>query len=168
MGGWSIKTVALMALVISYFLVLGADIFGQLVIAVTAFEAPPRSLSMFQGDYVYDSGPFWRVLTSLAMLLAALALALNWRTQRRNLLLVFFAAFMVINAVSLAYIFPAYGELVSSPFSDSVDPDLLGRGAAWRRLALTRWLISVAFGFLPLVALTRPGDILAQPESPSA
>ena len=159
MGRMSIKTATLMGLIISYFLVLGADIFGQLAIAVTAFEAPPRSLAMFQGDYVYDSGPFWRVLTSVTTVLAALALALNWRTQRRLLLLVFFVAFMVINAISLAYIFPTYIELVSSPFSDSVDPELLVRTEGWRRLALARWLVSVAFGFLPLVAITQRDDV---------
>lgn len=147
----------LMALGASYFVLLGADIFGQVAIAVTAFEAPPRSLAMFQGDYVYDSGPFWRAATSLTTVLAFLALLSNWKTPRRALVLAFVVAFLVINAVSLGYIFPAYGELVSSPYSDSLDPELLGRARSWQRLAMTRWVVSMAVGFLPLLALTRSG-----------
>ena len=148
--------VALIALVVSYYIVVGADIYAQAAITPVALEAPPRSLAMFQGEYVYDAAPFWRVTTTLTMVLFAVALGVNWKTTRRRLLLGAFLAFLVINIVSFAYIFPEYLDIVGSVYSDTVDPELVSRGAAWRKLALGRWAVVTMLGVFPLVALAKP------------
>ena len=160
-----LKNVALITLIISLFVVVGADLFAQVVIASTVLAEPPRSLEMFQGDYAYDSGGFWRVATSLTMLLFVIALALNWRTPRRWLLLTSCIGFVIINALSFAFVFPEYLDIVSSAYSDTVDPDLQGRGAAWERIALVRWGAVVVLGVLLLLALARPTSDAVQAEA---
>ena len=145
----------LMALVVSFFLVLGADLFAQVAITPTVLEAPPRSLAMFQGDYVYDGGPFWRVTTTLAMVLFLVAVVLTWKTERRRLVFGGFIAFMIINVVSWWYIFPEYLDIVGSTYSDVIDPILVDRGASWRKVALSRWTLSMLVGITPLWALVR-------------
>jgi len=149
----SATDVVLLALVICYFMVVGADLFAQMSITPAALAAPPGSLAMFQGDYVYDGAPFWRITTSLALLLFAITVLLNWRTNRRSLLLTGFVAFVVLNVVSWLYIFPEYLSIVGSAYSDTVDAELVARGAAWRRLAGTRWVIAFLIGLFPSLAL---------------
>jgi hypothetical protein len=100
-----LKVITLVALIISYFVVVGADIYGQVVVARTVLEAPPRSLLMLQGEYVLDSGSFWKVATTLPLILFVLTLAFNWKTPRRRLLLISFAGYFVINALSFPFVF---------------------------------------------------------------
>lgn len=150
----------LLALIICYYIVVGADLFAQMSITPVALEAPPRSLAMFQGEYVYDGAPFWRITTTLVTLLFAAAVAVNWQTSRRRLVLVGFVAFIVLNVVSWYYIFPEYLDIVGSPYSDTVDAELMTRGAAWRRLAVTRWVIAAVIGLAPVLAIVQrsPGE----------
>lgn len=53
------------------------------------------------------------------------------------------------------FVFGEYLDIVSAEYRDMIDPELLGRGAAWKRLALVRCAVVVAVGLLPLVALAR-------------
>ena len=151
-----LRTLAVIALVISYFIVVGADLYGQIVIAWTTLEAPPKSLAMLQGEYVYDSAPFWKVVTTIPLILFAVSTITNWNTSRRRLLLISFVAFFAINALSFPFVFHEYLEIVSSPYSDTIDLELQRRGAAWKRLAIGRCALVVAVGILPLLALSRP------------
>lgn len=159
-----VKTLILIALVINYFIVAGADIFGQAAIAWTVLDAPPRSLDMFQAAYVYESAPFWRVTTTLLLVLIVAALIANWKTPRRRLLLITLVGYVVINAVSFAFILPEYGALVSSEFSDTVDLTLQARAATWEWVAFARWAVFTALGVLPLLALARPTAAQVQQE----
>jgi len=151
----TLGTAALIALILPYFIVVGADLFGQTVLASMAFSEPPRSLAMYQGDYAYQSASFWKINTTLIGVLFIAAAALNWSTRRRWLILISLVGFIIINAVSFGYIFPMYGELVSSTYSDTVDPELQQRGAAWLLIAKVRWVAFTGLGVLLLVALTR-------------
>jgi hypothetical protein len=151
-----IRVATLIVLIMSYFVVVGADIYGQIVVARTVLEAPPRSLSMLQGEYTLDSSAFWRVVTTLPLILFVAAIVANWRTPRRRLLLISFGGFFVINALSFPFVFGEYLDIVASAYSDTIDPELQRRGAAWERLAFVRFAVVVALGILPLLALARP------------
>ncbi len=82
-----VQNIVLIGAIISHFLLVGADAFGQAAITPIALSAPPASLSMYQGEYVYDSAPFWRITNAIALGLLMLAVIMHWRTPRRNLLL---------------------------------------------------------------------------------
>ena len=149
------KNYVLIAAIMAHFVLVGADIFAQVAITPVALSAPPASLAMYQGEYVYDSAPFWRTANMVALFLLIAALAINWRTSRRNLLLAWLAGSIIVSILSLGYVFPEYTEIVSSAYSDSVDQGLYQRGADWQVIAFIRWLVFAGMGMLPLVALSK-------------
>ena len=153
-----VRALSLIALIVSYFIVVGADLYGQIVVAWTVLEAPPSSFSMLQGEYAPDSKRFWQVVTTIPLILFVLSIVANWKTPRRGLLLTAFVAFFIINALSFPFVFGEYLDIVSAEYIDVTDPELLSRGAAWKRLALVRCAVVVAVGLLPLVALARPEE----------
>ena len=150
-----VRAVSLIALIISIFVVVGADLYGQIVVAWTVLEAPPRSFSSLQGEYALDSKRFWQVVTTIPLVLFVLSIAANWNTRRRGLLLTAFVAFFIINALSFPFVFGEYLDIVSAEYRDVTDPELLSRAVAWKRLALVRCAVVVAVGLLPLLALAR-------------
>jgi hypothetical protein len=153
-----LSTVVLMLLIISYFIVAGANLFGTVTIATTAFAAPPASFAMYQGEYGYDGSHFWAIAPNVVLALYILALIVNWHTPRRSLLLISFGGFVLVAAVSAFYIFPEYQSITSVPYSDTVDPALKARGTFWQTIDLVRWLIYVGFGSLLLFALRQPEE----------
>ena len=151
-----IKNLLLIGAIITHFMLVGADTYGQTAITPIALSAPPASLAMYQGDYVYDPAPFWQVTNTVALIFLVAALLINWRTPRRTLLLLTLLGSIVISAISLGYIFPEYTDIVSSTYSDTVDPELQARGSTWSVMAMTRLFAFGLLGLLPLWALTKP------------
>ena len=150
-----VKNIILMAAIIAHFVLVGADIFAQVAITPVALSAPPASLTMYQGEYVYNSTVFWKPTNMIALGLLVVALAVHWRTSRRNLLLVWLVGSIIISILSLGYIFPEYTEIVSATYSNTVDPELVERGATWRVIAFARLLVFAGIGVLPLMALSK-------------
>ena len=153
-----VRNASLIALIISYFIVVGADLYGQIVVAWTVLEAPPSSFLMLQGEHVLDSKRFWQVVTTIPLVLFVLSIVANWNTRRRGLLLTAFVAFLIINALSFPFVFGEYLEIVSAEYRDVTDPELSSRGAAWKRLAIIRCAVVIAVGLLPLAALARSDE----------
>lgn len=149
------KNYVLIAAIMAHFVLVGADIFAQVAITPVALSAPPASLAMYQGEYVYDSAPFWRSTNMVALILLIAALVSNWGTSRRKLLLAWLAGSIIVSIVSLGYIFPEYTEIVSSVYSDTIDRELYQRGADWRIIAFARWLVFAGIGVMPLIALSK-------------
>lgn len=155
-GDKGMQNIVLIGYVITHYVLVGADAFAQAAITPVVLSAPPASLAMFQGEYVYESAPFWQIANMLGLALLIAALAMHWHTVRRNPLVMTLAGFLLVSVVSLAYIFPEFTAIVSSSYSDTVDPALIERGAAWRAVAFSRLLSFGCLGLLPLWALTRP------------
>jgi hypothetical protein len=88
MREFNFRNVTLMAAAASCFIQIGAQLFAVSVIARTVAQAPPRSFAIFEGAYGYDSSSFWNTAPPITALLLVIALATNWKTQRRNLLLI--------------------------------------------------------------------------------
>jgi len=152
----NIQNILLIGAIIAHYLLVGADAYAQASIIPIALSAPPASLAMYQGEYVYNPARFWQITNMVALAFLISALALNWRTSRRNLLLSTLIGTIVISIISLGYIFPEYTAIVSSTYSETIDPALYDRGAAWQTIALSRLLVFGCLGFLPLWALTKP------------
>ena len=144
-----------MAAIIAHFLLVGADAFCQVAICPVVLSAPPSSLTMYQGEFTYNSSLFWRPVNMIALGLLIAALVMNWQTSRRNLMLTWLAGSVVISIVSLGFIFPEFSDIVSTTYSDTVDSVLVNRGAKWRIIASVRLLVFTGLGVLPLIALAR-------------
>ena len=59
MASLNIRNIILMALIVSCFIQVGAQLFALSVVASTIAEAPPRSFAILEGPYRYDSSAFW-------------------------------------------------------------------------------------------------------------
>ena len=83
----SLPNITLIALIVSCFAQIGAQLFAISVIARVVQSAPPRSFAILEGPYRYDSSTFWQIVPPITAVLFLVALIANWKTDRRKLLL---------------------------------------------------------------------------------
>jgi hypothetical protein len=156
MGELNIRTIALMALIVSCFAQIGAQLFALSVVADTLAQAPPRSFAILEGQYRYDSSAFWGTVPPITGLLYILGLVANWKTRRRMLLLASFALFVIGGLVAGLLLEPEFATITATGYSDTIDPALQSRAACWLAFDWAVWGISLAAGIALLLALARP------------
>lgn len=156
MSNLNIRNIALMALIVSCFLQIGAQLFAISMVASTIVEAPPRSFAILQGDYRYDSSGFWGTVPPITGLLYIVALIFNWKTPRRTLLLASFGLFVIAGLLAGMFVEPEFAAITATPYSDVVDPALQSRGATWLAFDWAVWAVALVAGFALLLALARP------------
>jgi hypothetical protein len=156
MGSLNFRNVTMMALVVSLFMQVGAQLFALSVVASTIAEAPPRSFAILEGPYRYDSSPFWGTVPPITALLYIVGLIANWKSPRRTLLLASFGLFLAGGLVAGLLLEPEFASITAAGYSDEVDPALQSRAAAWLASDWAVWGISLAAGIALLLALARP------------
>lgn len=156
MNNRTLPNLSLIALIVSCFVQIGAQLFAIAVIVRTVIAAPPRSFAIFEGEYGYDSSIFWETVPTITLALFVAALIANWKTTRRNLLFASFALFLVGAAVAGLVVEPEFAKLMAIGYSDIVDTSLQSRAATWYAYDCGLWIISLAAGITLLVALARP------------
>ena len=159
MSELNIRNVALMALIVSCFMQIGAQLFALSVVASTVAEAPPRSFAILEGEYGYDSAPFWGTVPPITGLLFIVALIANWKTSRRWLLLASFALFVIGGLLAGMLVEPEFAAMTAGGYSDTVDPALQSRAATWLAYDWAVWALALAAGITLLLALMRPVDV---------
>ena len=158
MREFSIRNITLMALIFSCFMQIGAQLFAISVLVSTITEAPPRSFAILQGEYSYDSSGFWSTVPPITALLYVVALIANWKTQRRALLLVSLALFVVSGLIAGVVLEPEFTQMLATGYSDTVDPELQRRAARWYTFDWAAWGVIVLAGLALLLALARPAE----------
>ena len=156
MHGLNAKNVTLMALAAACLVQVGAQLFALSVVARTVAAAPPRSFAILQGEYRYDSSGFWSTVPPITALLFVTALIANWRTSRRNLLLLAFTLFVIGGLMAGLYLEPTFDEIKKIGFRDDVDPVLQSRAAKWYAADWAVWVIGATAAVCLLLALIRP------------
>lgn len=156
MNNHTVKNVSLIASIASCFAQIGAQLFAIVVIVRTAIAAPPRSFAMFEGEYGYDSSIFWQTVPNITLALLVVAIIANWRTTRRNLLLLSLALFLVGSAVAALVVEPGFGKLMAIGYSNVVDASLQSHAATLYAYDWGLWFIALGAGITLLVALARP------------
>jgi len=151
-----LPNLSLIALIVSCFMQIGAQLFAILVIVRTVVAAPPRSFAIFDGEYGYDSSIFWETVPMVTLTLFVAALIANWRTTRRSLMFLALALFLGGAAVAGFVVEPEFAKLTAIGYSDFVDPGLQSRAAKWYAHDIGLWLIALAAGITLLLALARP------------
>jgi hypothetical protein len=157
MKDFNFRNVTLMAALASSLIQIGAQLFAISVMVRTLVQAPPRSLAILDGPYGYDSSAFWDTVPPITALLLVIALLANWKTQRRNLLLIGLGAFVLAGVTAGVFLEPAFAEIVGDGYRDAVDPALQQRAAEWYKLDWAVWGFSLVSGVALLIALVRPG-----------
>lgn len=156
MNNRTLPDLSLIAAIVSCFIQIGAQLFAIVVVVRTVIAAPPRSFAIFEGEYGYDSSIFWQTVPNVTLALLFVTLIANWKTTRRNLLLVSLSLFLIGGAVAAFVVEPEFAKLMAIGYSDVVDPALRNRAATWYAYDCGLWLISLAAGITLLVALARP------------
>lgn len=146
----------LVALIVSCFLQVGAQLFAVSVLARILQSAPPRSFAILEGAYRYDSSAFWQTVPPITGVLFLAALVANWKTDRRRLLVGAFALFLIAGAVAGFYLEPMFAEIQSVGYRDVVDPELQARAATWYACDWAVWSLGLVAGVALLIALARP------------
>lgn len=152
----NIRNITLMALIISCFVQIGAQLFALSVVASTIAEAPPRSFAILEGQYRYDSSSFWGTVPPITGLLFIAGLIANWKTLRRTLLLASFGLFLIGGLVAGLLLEPEFATITAAGYGDKVDPALQSRAANWLACDWAVWGTSLAAGIALLLALARP------------
>ncbi|HEX8394508.1 MAG TPA: hypothetical protein VF665_19330 [Longimicrobium sp.] len=158
MRGKHLPNLTLIALAVSYFVQVGAGVFALAVVGRVVSAAPPRSLAMLDGAYGYDSGAFWQITPAITGALFLLAIAANWKSRRRTLLLGAFAAFVISGIVTGAVLSPLFADIAAVGYRDSVDPDLQRRATMWYASDWGVRCFDAIAGVALLIALTRPAS----------
>jgi hypothetical protein len=131
----------------------GAQLFAVAVVVSTVTAAPPRSLAMYAGEYRYDSSSFWEIVPTITLVLLLGALAANWKTPQRRLVISAVGAFVIAGLFAGFVTGPLQAEIVSTGFADSVDPALTARAARWRLLDWVSWALTFVPGILLMISL---------------
>jgi hypothetical protein len=151
-----VQNITLIALIVSCFLQIGAQLFAISVIVRVLQSAPPRSFAILEGPYRYDSSAFWQIVPPITAALFLVALIANWKTNRRKLLLGALISFLIGGVLAGVYMEPMFARLIGIGYRDVVDPDLQARAATWYVMDWGIWVLGLAAGILLLCALTRP------------
>jgi hypothetical protein len=152
----NLPNITLMASVASIFVHLGGQVFALVAVDSTLVAAPPRSFAILQGEYRYDSSVFWSKVPPIAFVLLIIALVTNWKTRRRQLLLLALTLFFVLGLVSGLYLEPTFDEIKAMGYRDEVDPALQSRAAMWYATDWAVWSVGMVGGLALLLALIRP------------
>lgn len=126
---------------LGFIIILGAGIYEQINIHSKWITAPPKSLYIFQGSEGMDISVFWKLIHPVVLLCFILALITNWKTQRRNSLLITFAGYIIILISTATYFVPELIKLITYPYSNTVLPGLQHRASVWSALNIVRAVI---------------------------
>ncbi|SDD83976.1 protein of unknown function [Dyadobacter soli] len=123
---------------IAFITIIGAAFYEHAAVVPMWSAAPPRSLSMFQGEYGLQAVNFWKPVHPVAVLLLAAALITNWQKPNRKQLLIVVGGYLLILAITAVYFVPELLAITGSAYSAAVNGDLAERAQTWEKLSLVR------------------------------
>jgi hypothetical protein len=150
-------TISLMLSVVLWGTLLGGIAYSHLVYFPAYLSALPDSAVVVNGPYGLREATFWMLIHPLLILSLVAALALNWRSRaRRKLILISFAAYLLVLVATQIYFIPELIAFERSPGSGLPPADWSARSQRWQRLSWIRGAVCYA-AFVPLLlALTKP------------
>jgi uncharacterized membrane protein len=162
-------TYSLFLAVILWGTLLGGIVYSHIVYFPVYLSALPDSAVVVNGPYGLNEVPFWVTIHPLLILSLIVALALNWKsTQRRKLISISFAIYIVIIVVTQIYFVPELSAFQRSPESSLAPAEWLARGMRWQRLSWIRGCVCYA-AFVPLLlALTKPAEVRVENKQATA
>lgn len=152
----TLRNLTLMAATGICLIQVGAQLFALSVVASTVSAAPPRSFAILQGEYAYDSSAFWQTVPAITFFAFLIALVANWKTPRRNLLLLALSLFVAGGLIAGLYLEPLFDEMKAIGYRDEVDRVLQSRAATWYLMDWGVWFIGASAAASLLLALVRP------------
>lgn len=127
-----------------YFVMNGAQLWETAIMVPAWTAAPPESLFFFKGTYGLDFKYFWIIVHSIHEVVLLVAIILNWsRRNRRNIMLLLFAAHAAVRIWTLTYFAPTLMEFMAMEVRPGTDTALLEKANTWKMLNYLRVAIYV-------------------------
>jgi hypothetical protein len=123
---------------LAFAVVIGGAIYEHMTVVPAWTAAPPKSLSMFQGEYGLKPEPFWKIIHPINLILFTISLVLHWRSARKKNILIVFSSYFAILVITAIYFVPELLAITGTPFSVTVDAGLAQRAKTWETLSLIR------------------------------
>lgn len=147
---------------IMYAIMNGAGLWETALFVPAWTQAPPASLHYFHQPYGIESNHlviFWVSIHSIHEIVFIITLITNWKTSRRNYLLLLFIAHMAVRAWTLLYFAPSIMFFQSIPISNNVDPELVSKANLWKNLNYIRGFLFICINVLMAKLLTKDDKI---------
>jgi hypothetical protein len=139
-------------------IVIGAAVYEHIAVVPGWSAAPPASLTMFQGKYGLNSGPFWMSIHPVTLLLFIITLVMHWKTLRRKSILIAFIGYLIILVITSIYFVPELMSIVNTPYAETADASLTERAKMWETLSLVRLVVLVVLALILFLGLTRSAE----------
>ena len=159
MNNYKILIYALLCLCLS--IIVGAGLYEHLAVWPRAYISPPKSLSMFQGEFGINPTAFWAKIHPIILLLFVTALFLFWKTERRKFVLIPFIGYVIMIIATFTFYVPELIDIVSTEYSDSINQDLIERGSRWQILSLIRLVFVTILTLFLFLGLTKSRYIIS-------
>lgn len=154
MQSFGFRTVALMASVIIFGVMLGGGIYAAVVYFPPYLSDLPNSAVVVTGKYGLSEGYFWVPIHLLNLISLVTTLALNWKTSRRRPIIIGFGLYFAILVITQLYFLPELGAFHHSASSTVTPAEWLVRARRWQALNYVRAVILVIAQAHFLLALT--------------
>src|SRR4030095_7685440 len=154
------RTIILILAAISFIVVIGGAVYEHAGIVPVWASAPPASLAMFQGEYAITPFRFWIPIHPITMLLLLLALAFNWRSERRNSILTTVVGYAIVLAMTCLYFVPELMSITQSVYGATIDPELTQRAQSWEFWSQVRLASMLLMAFILLFGLSKSPETL--------
>jgi hypothetical protein len=150
------KNFALTFACMAFIIVIGGAVYEHVTMVPKWAAAPPLSLSMFNGKYGLNSGPFWIPVHPVTLILLIAALVVNRKTPRQKNILIVLGMYVAILVITFIFFVPELMDIIKTPYSTTIDPDLQARAALWENLSLVRLGVMFVMAYLLLTSLAKP------------
>jgi hypothetical protein len=146
--------IALIVSTLLYFALNGAQLFETAVLVPKWTASPPDSFAMFRGPYAIDLKTFWITAHSVHELSMLAAIALCWKLEIRNALLLVLLLHFLVRAWTLAFFAPEIISFQRIAETGEGVIDLVRRVTLWKRLNGVRVAayVALSLGMIPLCA----------------
>jgi hypothetical protein len=142
-----LKDVLLALAAMSFILILGGGMYEHVTLHYIWTAAPPRSLYMFQGSDGIHLTRFWVLIHPVVIVLLTAALLTNTEPSRRKAILITLTGYLLILISTSIYFVPELNDLISAPYSNTVNPALQHRALTWKVWNAARGLALLALAF---------------------
>ena len=150
-----IRTLLLILGCISFIIVIGGATYEHAAVVPVWTAAVPKSLHMFQGEFGLAASNFWIPVHPITMIILVSGLIANWKTDRRNYVLVTIIGYAGVLGVTFVYFVPELMSIIQSSYSATIHAELTRRALQWQTLSLARLVFMVVLAIVLLFGLSK-------------
>ncbi|MEK6481810.1 hypothetical protein WJR50_29980 [Catalinimonas sp. 4WD22] len=144
---------------LAFTIVIGAAVYEHLAVVPQWSAAPPKSLSMFQGEYGLKAVKFWGPIHPVAIVLFIASMIVSWRTPRKIYILISMIGYLLVIIITFSHFVPELLAITMTPFSGEVNVDLTQRSQQWEILSLVRLLFLMILSIILFLGLTKGASL---------